>query len=67
MSNWSLTLLKKKKNWSLTFQLCKIGSQPSNLCVKMVIVNKCWMENVDVSNGLFLILKIFDVTCQLKF
>ena len=27
---------------------------------------KCWMENTDVVNGLFLILKISDVTCQLK-
>ena len=28
---------------------------------------KCWMENTDVVNGLFLILKISDVTCQHNF
>ena len=32
----------------------------------MVFAVKYWMENADVANGLFLILKIYDVTCQLK-
>jgi hypothetical protein len=44
-------------NWSSTFQRC----------VKMVIAVKCWMEKADVANGLFLILKISDMACQLKF
>jgi hypothetical protein len=44
-------------NWSSTFQPC----------VKMVIAVKCWIENADVANGLFLILKMSDVACQLKF
>jgi hypothetical protein len=33
----------------------------------MVIVVKCWIENAYVANGLFLILKISDIACQLKF
>ena len=33
----------------------------------MVIVVKYLMKNVDVINGLFLILKISDVECQIKF
>ena len=32
----------------------------------MVIAVKSWMENADMANGLFLILKICDVACQLK-
>jgi hypothetical protein len=32
----------------------------------MIIAIKCWIENTDVVNGLFLILKMSDVTCQLK-
>ena len=45
-------------NWSLTFQLCQISPQPFNL------VSKCWMENTDVANGLLLILKMYDMSCQ---
>ena len=33
----------------------------------MVFTVKCWMENADVANGLFLILKMYNVACQLKF
>ena len=33
----------------------------------MAITVKCRMENDDVANSLFLILKMFDVACQLKF
>jgi hypothetical protein len=32
----------------------------------MVISVKFWMENANVANSLFLILKIVDVACQLK-
>jgi hypothetical protein len=44
-------------NWFSTFQPC----------VKMVLAVKCWMENADVTNGLFLILKISNMACQLKY
>ena len=43
-------------NWSSTFQPC----------VKMVIFVKCWMENTNTTNDLFLILKMSDVACQFK-
>ena len=33
----------------------------------MIFAIKYWMENANVTNGLFLILKISDVACQLKF
>jgi hypothetical protein len=32
----------------------------------MVLTVKCWMENADMANSLFLILKMYDVACQLK-
>jgi hypothetical protein len=66
MSFWSSTFgicvklvpnLSTVSNWFSTFQPC----------VKMVLVVKCWMEKADVTNGLFFILKISDVVCQLKF
>jgi hypothetical protein len=44
-------------NWSSTFQPC----------VKIVFAVKYWMENAVVTNGLLLILKMPDVTCQLNF
>ena len=63
--------------WSSTFCLCvKLVSNLSTVsnwistfqpCVKMVLAIKSWMEKADVTNGLFLILKISDVACQLKF
>ncbi len=33
----------------------------------MAITIKCWMENADVANNLFLIKKISNVARQLKF
>ena len=33
----------------------------------MILTVKYWMENADVANCLFLILKMSDVACQLKF
>ena len=32
----------------------------------MVFIVKCWMENADVVNGLLLILKMYDMSCQDK-
>jgi hypothetical protein len=53
----SVLNLSTVSNWSLTFQFC----------VKMILVVKCWMKNIDMTNGLFLILKISDVVaCQFK-
>ena len=56
-------------NWSLAFQHYQIGTQPFNIyCAKRVFVVKCLMENADRSNFFFfLILKMSDVACQLKF
>jgi DNA-directed RNA polymerase subunit RPC12/RpoP len=32
----------------------------------MILAVKCWMENANVTNSLFLILKMSDVACQFK-
>jgi hypothetical protein len=40
-------------NWSSTFK-------PR---IKIVLAIKCWMKNADMTNDLFLILKMSDVAC----
>ena len=65
---WNEGLPRTGLYTSMRYSTCsgRNGRESLNL-VKMVRVVKCWKENVDVTNGLFLILKIFGVTCQLKF
>ena len=70
--SWSMEKLRERCQGNYTLELVLNLSIVSNWCstfqpyVKMVFTVKCWMKNADVANGLFLILKISDMACQLK-